>query len=173
LASTSSTSSSSSSHSSKTGAGAIAGGAVGCVFGGALISALLFWLYTKHRASRPDPRASLQTSEHRIMDLPPSTGLPAVNSLPSLTDMPAIPSPPPLIDSPAPVQQVYQDTLQKTYVSIRRHHLTWDADMDTVAGSRRRYPYILYNPTPAQRRGPAWVTSQHRIWLGSSWTILC
>ncbi|KAF8313171.1 hypothetical protein F5887DRAFT_1237745 [Amanita rubescens] len=91
-----------SSRSSKTDAGAIAGGAIGCVFGGALISALLFWLYKKRGASRPDFGTSPQTSENKLTDPPPSTELSTVPS-------------PPSIDSPTPVQQVYQDALQKTY----------------------------------------------------------
>ncbi|KAF8344498.1 hypothetical protein F5887DRAFT_262718 [Amanita rubescens] len=101
-------------RSSKTNVGAITGGIIGCVFGGVLISALLFWLYTKRRASRPDPGTSPQTSEHKLTNPPPSTGLSAVPLPPSWTDTTAIPSPPPLTDSPIPVRQVYQDALQKT-----------------------------------------------------------
>ncbi|KAF8328047.1 hypothetical protein F5887DRAFT_152959 [Amanita rubescens] len=88
-----------SSHSPKTDAGAIAGGAIGCAFGGALILALLLWLYKKLRASWPSTLAAPS---------PPS---------PSWTDTSAILSPPPLTDSPTPVQQVHQVALQKTYVS--------------------------------------------------------
>ncbi len=152
LASTSTSVSSSSNspsvRSSKTDAGTIAGGAIGCAFGGALLLALLFWLYAaKRRVSQPDPGTSPQTSEYKITDPPSSTGLPVVpSSAPSTT---TIPSPPPLTDSLTPAQQVYQDALQKTYVSIRYRHLTWDADISTVGS--RRYPYILYNPTFQKR----------------------
>ncbi|KAF8339237.1 hypothetical protein F5887DRAFT_475615 [Amanita rubescens] len=123
--STSSSSSSPSSHSSKTNVGAIAGGVIGCVVGGALISALLFWLHTKHKASRPDSGMSPQISERKIMDSPPSTGFSAIPSPPPSTNTSAVPSPPwtdttaipspPLTNSPTPVQQVYQDALQKTH----------------------------------------------------------
>ncbi|KAF8339242.1 hypothetical protein F5887DRAFT_475765 [Amanita rubescens] len=110
-ASTSSIPNSPSSHSPKTDAGAIAGGAIGCAFGGALILALLLWLYKKRRASWPSTGLSF---------VPPTA--PATSTLaapsppsPSWTDTSAILSPPPLTDSPNPVQQVYQDALQKTY----------------------------------------------------------
>jgi len=103
-ASTSTESISPSSHSSRTNASAIIGVAIGCAFGGVLILALLlFWLYTKHGASRPDPETSPQTSEHKLTDPPPSTPL-----LP-------VPSPPASTDSPTPVQQAYQDALDNTY----------------------------------------------------------
>ena len=125
-----SSTSNSPSHSSKTNAAAIGG-----AFGGALILALLFWLYKKrNRASQPDPGMLPQTNEHKITGSPPSTRLsavpsplltdtPAVLSPPPWTDTPAIPSPP-LTNSPTPVAQVYQDALQKTYVSIHCRHLT-------------------------------------------------
>jgi len=112
--SASSSSSSPSSHSSKTNAGVIAGGVIGCVFGGTLISALLFWLYTKRRASRPDPGTSPQTSEDKLMGPPSSTGFSTLPSAPPSTNTSAFPSPP-LPDSPIPVQQAYQEALQKTY----------------------------------------------------------
>ncbi len=164
-----STSSSPSSHSSKTDAGAIAGGAIGCAFGGALILALLFWLYKKCRTSRPEPGTSPQMSEHKILitDPPPSPGLPVAPSTAPSTG--TIASPPPLTDS-LTVQQAYQDALQKTYVSIPSRHLALDADINIVGS--RRYPDILYIPT-VQKRGPARTAPQHRISLGSSWTILC
>ena len=136
-----STSISPSSHSSQTDASAIIGGAIGSAFGGALILALLFWLYTKRGASRPDLETS---SEHKITNPPPSTGLSPV------------PSPPASTDSPTPVQQAYPDAFQNTYVSIRCLHLTCDADMNTVGS--RRYSYILYNPA-VQKRGPAGTAS--------------
>ena len=177
--STSSSSSSPSSHSSKTNVGAIAGGIIGCVVGGALISALLFWLHTKRKASRPDPGMSPRISEHKMMDSPPSTGFSAIPSPPPSTNTSAVPSPPwtdttampspSPTNSPTPVQQVYQDALQKTYASIRSRHLTLDTDTNLVGS--RRYPYILHIST-VQGRGPARATSQHGTSLGSSWTIL-
>ncbi|KAF8329265.1 hypothetical protein F5887DRAFT_1082502 [Amanita rubescens] len=115
------------SHSSKTNAGAIAGGVIGCIFGGALIFALLFRLYKKRRASRPDFGTSPQTSENQITDPPPSIGLAAGLSLLLSTNAPAVPLPPPwagtpaipllplLTRSPTPVQKVYEDALQKSY----------------------------------------------------------
>ncbi|KAF8328742.1 hypothetical protein F5887DRAFT_985365 [Amanita rubescens] len=117
-----------SSHSSKIDGGEIAGIVIGCIIGGALISALLFWLYTNHRASRPHPGTLPQTSERRVADPHPLTELsavpsphtPAVPSAPSWTDTPPI-SLPPLADSLTPVQQVYQDALQKTYDSDDIH----------------------------------------------------
>ncbi|KAF8339239.1 hypothetical protein F5887DRAFT_475680 [Amanita rubescens] len=71
---------------SKAKAGAIAGGAIGCAIGGALILVLLFWLYKKCRTSPPDPGTSPQTSEHKIMDPPSSTGLTPVPSPPPSTN---------------------------------------------------------------------------------------
>ncbi len=131
--STSSTSNSSS-HSSEINAGTIAGGIIAGVLGGALISMLLFWHYTKRKASRLDPEMSERTNGQRMPSPPPLTGLSAPLSPPSTktpaapsphpsTGTPGAPSPPPLTAaSPNLMHQEYQQALPRTYVSISCHH---------------------------------------------------
>jgi hypothetical protein len=86
---------SNSSHSPETNADAIAGGVVGGVAGGALTTALLFWLYTRRKASQPGAQSpALEITEGEILSMSP----PSPSSLSSTTAQPV---------SQSPVQNLY------------------------------------------------------------------
>lgn len=86
---------SNSSHPPETNADAIAGGVVGGVAGGALTTVLLFWLYTRRKASQPVAQSPAQEmTEREILSISP----PSPSTVSSTTAQPV---------SRPPVQNLY------------------------------------------------------------------